>query len=456
MSRSSPDWTPAGNADDAADSWPDLAERLVLAALFAVALALRLYYVFHHDFDSDEWQHLHVVWAWTRGLLQYRDVFDNHMPLFHMLSAPLLARIGETPAILYDMRLAMIPFVLVTVWGTYLIGRRLLGRRAGLRAAALLGLIPNFLSRSIEYRPDILQTMFWILALSVLLGGRIHWRRCLASGLLLGLAAGSSLKSILLLAALGIAALALPLAIGRRPAPVPPLRWIACISAGLAGLVIPPVALALHFHIHGALRHFLYGTVLHNYVPRLGTWSRPLRALLFVPALVLVIVFGIRLGWLPTSGMETIGAFNSGWSRALDIGRHLILPTGALSLFYMALYTRLMRASLLEQAGMDYVTTARAKGLSEWRIVWAHTLRNALLPVVTMAGLQTGGLLGGSVIVETVFGWPGLGLLAFQSLFARDLNLLLGIFFLSACTVVVVNLVVDILYTLLDPRIEVA
>jgi peptide/nickel transport system permease protein len=153
--------------------------------------------------------------------------------------------------------------------------------------------------------------------------------------------------------------------------------------------------------------------------------------------------------------METIGAFTSGWARALDVGRHLILPAGALSLFYMALYTRLMRASLLEQAGMDYVTTARAKGLSERRIVWAHTLRNALLPVVTMAGLQTGGLLGGSVIVETVFGWPGLGLLAFQSLFARDLNLLLGIFFLSACTVVVVNLVVDIVYSLLDPRIEV-
>jgi peptide/nickel transport system permease protein len=172
--------------------------------------------------------------------------------------------------------------------------------------------------------------------------------------------------------------------------------------------------------------------------------------------LMLIVLFSIRLGWLPTSGMETIGAFNTGWARAFDMGRHLILPAGSLSLFYMALYTRLMRASLLEQSGMDYVTTARAKGLSERRIVWAHTLRNALLPVVTMAGLQTGGLLGGSVIVETVFGWPGLGLLAFQSLFARDLNLLLGIFFLSACTVVTVNLVVDIVYTLLDPRIEMA
>lgn len=208
----------------------------------------------------------------------------------------------------------------------------------------------------------------------------------------------------------------------------------------------------------GSLLGLLAATGLHRWrdtvisIFSLVSYATPL----FWLGLMLIVLFSIRLGWLPTSGMESIGAFNSGWSRALDIGRHLILPTGALSLFYMALYTRLMRASLLEQAGMDYVTTARAKGLSEGRIVWAHTLRNALLPVVTMAGLQTGGLLGGSVIVETVFGWPGLGLLAFQSLFARDLNLLLGIFFLSACTVVVVNLAVDILYTLLDPRIEVA
>jgi peptide/nickel transport system permease protein len=177
---------------------------------------------------------------------------------------------------------------------------------------------------------------------------------------------------------------------------------------------------------------------------------------LFWLGLMLIVLFSIRLGWLPTSGMETVGALYEGRARVLDIGRHLALPAGTLSLFYMALYARLMRASVLEQERMDYVTTARAKGLSERRVVLAHELRNALLPVVTMAGLQTGGLLGGSVIVETVFGWPGLGLLAFQSLFARDLNLLLGIFFLSACTVVAVNLVVDILYTLLDPRIDVS
>jgi peptide/nickel transport system permease protein len=110
---------------------------------------------------------------------------------------------------------------------------------------------------------------------------------------------------------------------------------------------------------------------------------------------------------------------------------------------------------MLEQWGMDYVTTARAKGLTERRIALRHVLRNAVLPVVTMAGVQIGALLGGSVVVETVFGWPGMGLLAFQSLFARDVNLLLGIFFVSACLVVVVNLLVDLVYFALDPRIEV-
>jgi len=150
-----------------------------------------------------------------------------------------------------------------------------------------------------------------------------------------------------------------------------------------------------------------------------------------------------------------VAAFYEGWARVVDIARHLVLPALTLSLFYMALYVRLMRAAVLEQAGMDYVTTARAKGLSETRITLAHVLRNAVLPVVTLAGVQVSSLLGGSVVVESVFAWPGLGLLAFQSLFARDFNLLLGIFFLSACLVVVVNLTVDVLYTLLDPRIQV-
>ena len=176
---------------------------------------------------------------------------------------------------------------------------------------------------------------------------------------------------------------------------------------------------------------------------------------LFWVGLMMIVVFSLNLGWFPTSGMENFAAFHSGWDRVLDIAHHLVMPVTTLSLFYLALYTRLMRASMLEQAGMDYVTTARAKGLTERRIVFVHILRNALLPVLTMAGVQIGALIGGSVIVESVFAWPGLGMLAFEALFARDLNLLLGIFLLSALLVVAINLVIDLLYSFLDPRIEV-
>jgi peptide/nickel transport system permease protein len=197
---------------------------------------------------------------------------------------------------------------------------------------------------------------------------------------------------------------------------------------------------------------------------RVGSWRDAMISVLaivsyatplFWVGLMLIVAFSLKLDWLPATGMESVGMFYAGWERVADVARHLILPAVTLSLFYMALYTRLMRAAMLEQSGMDYVTTARAKGLSERRITFRHILRNAVLPVVTMAGVQMGNLLGGSVVVESVFGWPGLGLLAFQSLFARDFNLLLGIFFLSACLVVVVNLLVDLFYTFLDPRIEV-
>jgi peptide/nickel transport system permease protein len=174
----------------------------------------------------------------------------------------------------------------------------------------------------------------------------------------------------------------------------------------------------------------------------------------FWAGLMLIVVFSIKLGWFPTSGMQEVAAFHEGAAKFRDIAHHLVLPAVTLTMFYMALYTRLMRASVLEQASMDYVVTARAKGLTERQIARRHVFRNALLPVVTMAGVQAGAMLGGAVVVETVFAWPGLGLLAYESLFARDLNLLLGIFFVSTCLVVVVNLVVDLAYSFLDPRIE--
>lgn len=175
---------------------------------------------------------------------------------------------------------------------------------------------------------------------------------------------------------------------------------------------------------------------------------------LFWVGLMLIIVFSINLAWFPTSGIATIGSTVTGLAHFVDVAHHLVLPAVALSGFYMALYTRLMRASMLETLQMDFINTARAKGLPDRKVVYRHALRNAILPVLTMAGVQVSSMLGGSVIIESVFGWPGLGLLAFESLFARDLNLLLGIFFLSSILVVVTNALVDVIYTIVDPRIE--
>ena len=219
-------------------------------------------------------------------------------------------------------------------------------------------------------------------------------------------------------------------------------------------LMVSTISLAVGF---GILLGLIAATGLNTWrdtaisIFALITYATPL----FWVGLMLIVVFSLGLGWFPTSGMENFAQFYEGWDRVFDIAHHLVLPTITLSLFYLALYTRLMRASMLEQYGQDYVVTARAKGVSERRIVFVHVLRNALLPVVTMAGVQVGALIGGSVIVESVFAWPGLGMLAFEALFARDLNLLLGIFLLSALLVVGVNLIVDIVYSSLDPRIEV-
>ncbi|RFB67499.1 MULTISPECIES: ABC transporter permease [unclassified Herbaspirillum] len=177
---------------------------------------------------------------------------------------------------------------------------------------------------------------------------------------------------------------------------------------------------------------------------------------LFWIGLMLVVVFSVWLDWLPVGGMFTIEAGYTGWKYILDIARHLILPAVTLGLFYMAVYTRLMRATMVEVRRQDFVRTAVAKGARPPRVLFAHVLRNALLPLVTMLGVQVSSIIGGAVLVETVFSWPGLGRLAFEALFQRDFNLLLGILLCSSIVVIVVNWVVDFVYTRLDPRIRFA
>lgn len=166
-----------------------------------------------------------------------------------------------------------------------------------------------------------------------------------------------------------------------------------------------------------------------------------------------IFLFSIYLDWLPAGGFETIASGLTGWAHWWDIAHHLVLPTLTLALIFLAIYLRIMRASMLEVVTLDFVRTARAKGLKENHILVRHVLRNALLPLVTLIGLQTGTLLGGSVVVESVFALPGLGRLAYESVMQRDLNTLLGIVFVSALLVIVVNFLVDLLYARLDPRI---
>ncbi|MBS0529091.1 MAG: ABC transporter permease [Proteobacteria bacterium] len=174
---------------------------------------------------------------------------------------------------------------------------------------------------------------------------------------------------------------------------------------------------------------------------------------IFWVGLLLVLLFSVRLGWLPAFGMTSIVPVHGVFAGLLDRIYHVILPALTLGLFYIAVYVRLTRASMLEVASLDYVKTARAKGLPEGRVVRAHIFRTALIPIVTFAGLQVGQLVGGAIVVETVFAWPGIGRLAFDALFQRDYNVLLGVFLLSAVMVVVFNLLTDILLRIVDPRI---
>jgi len=182
----------------------------------------------------------------------------------------------------------------------------------------------------------------------------------------------------------------------------------------------------------------------------LGLYATPI----FWVGLMLVLVFSVWLDWLPSFGMNTVGADLTGAAAVLDTARYLLLPALTLGLFYMAVYARLTRAAMLEVASQDFVRTARAKGVPEGGVQRRHVLRNALLPVITVAGIQAGQLVGGSILVETVFAWPGIGRLAFDALLARDYQILLGVFLATSVLVLVFNLITDLLYAWIDPRVE--
>ena len=174
----------------------------------------------------------------------------------------------------------------------------------------------------------------------------------------------------------------------------------------------------------------------------------------FWVGLMAIVLFSARLGWLPSGGSETIGAGMTGLALLRDRLLHLILPALALATFFVAIYARLTRAAMLDVLRQDFMRAAAAKGLHPLVLQFRHALRNALIPVTTVAGLHLANLLSGAVVVETVFNWPGLGRLTMDSLVARDFNVLLGILLLSCIVVIVTNVIIDWIVMWLDPRIE--
>lgn len=176
----------------------------------------------------------------------------------------------------------------------------------------------------------------------------------------------------------------------------------------------------------------------------------------FWTGLLLLILVGVRFDFFPVSGIHDLD-FEGNWLESwLDVGQHLILPALTLGVIYLAQYSRLSRASMLEVLESDYVRTARAKGLNERTVIFKHGLRNGIIPVVTILGLQFGAVLSGAILVESVFAWPGLGRLAFEAVSRRDTPVLLGVLLLVSVSVIIANLLTDLLYRLIDPRIRVS
>ncbi|MEM0441096.1 MAG: ABC transporter permease [Candidatus Caldarchaeum sp.] len=170
---------------------------------------------------------------------------------------------------------------------------------------------------------------------------------------------------------------------------------------------------------------------------------------------IILIVFAVYLGWFPIGGMVTIGAGYEGPEYVLDVLRHLVLPVMTLATFNIAYTTKITRGSVLEALTQDYIITAKSKGISDRRVIFVHALRNALIPVVTYTGFNTGVLLVGAILTETVFAWPGMGSLLYDSIRLRDYPVVLGVFIYGSVIIIIANLIVDVVYGLLDPRIRV-
>ncbi|TEA80064.1 ABC transporter permease [Allopusillimonas ginsengisoli] len=235
-------------------------------------------------------------------------------------------------------------------------------------------------------------------------------------------------------------------------------------NAPVTSLILERLPATLLLVIVSVLLAFLVGTFMGSLAARRpnGLLSQLVTILsivgysapVFWTGIVLIILFASVFPIFPVSDMRTAGMDDGGWAGILDVAEHLVLPAFTLAFVYIAQYSRLARASMMEALSADYIRTARAKGLSETIVLYKHALRNAVLPVITMLGMQFGNVLAGAILVETVFNWPGLGRLAFDSVLRRDYPTMLGILFFASMLVIIMNQLTDLAYRIIDPRIK--
>ena len=309
-------------------------ERWALGCTVVALVILRIIYAFVYRVDSDEPQHLHVVWGWAHGLLQYRDLFDNHSPLFQMLCAPLFRLVGEHAWIVVPMRLAMLPLFAADVWLMYLIGSALYVRRWGAWMALVGGCVPQFFLVTTEFRTDDLWTTVWLVAVWLAATGPLRGKRAWYFGLVVGTCFSVSMKTTLLLLAMSVAGLAIAALHGlsrRRPELLSALKSLGLIAAGI--LVVPALIIAF-FAAHGAdaLHQMYYCVIQHNTLPGLGKWAKSgFHQWLFPLSIPML----LGLGWL---------CMHSSASASIGAGRAFILITAGAYYFLLRSYWPLVTA----------------------------------------------------------------------------------------------------------------
>lgn len=252
--------------------WDPRSARAWAVLAFALLLVLRIVRAFTLAPDTDEAQHLHVVWAWTQGLVVYRDVFDNHTPLFHLLCAPLLTLLGERADVVLWARLAMIPLYFGALYATWRIGREVWSSRVGVYAALLAGATPVFFNTSAQFRTDDLWMLLWLCTVAAALARPLGGARAFLVGVLAGATFCVSAKTTLLLGTALLAGAVVFVLDRHRPA-WRPAQLAAWALAGLAGALLIPAGFAAYFVAHDAWRQALYAVFQHNVVADLGRWK---------------------------------------------------------------------------------------------------------------------------------------------------------------------------------------